>query len=53
VILQTLPDARVGPLDPTILRDHVQEALQGLEIDGPVRIEPRRGVCARSKRESR
>jgi DNA-binding GntR family transcriptional regulator len=85
MILVTHPDARIGPLDPMILRglrDHVQEALreaiisgrfrpgeklnerllaaelgvsttpvkealQRLEIDGLVRIEPRRGVYTR------
>jgi DNA-binding GntR family transcriptional regulator len=89
MILETHPDARVGRLDPMILRglrDHVQEALreaiisgrfrsgeklnerllaaelgvsttpvkealQRLEIDGLVRIEPRRGVYARFNAE--
>src|SRR5471032_3273234 len=87
--LETHADARIGPLDPLILRglrDHVQEALreaiisgrfrsgdklnerllaaelgvsttpvkealQRLQIDGLVRIEPRRGAYARFNAE--
>jgi DNA-binding GntR family transcriptional regulator len=89
MVLETHADARIGPLDPLILRglrDHVQEALreaiisgrfrsgdklnerllaaelgvsttpvkealQRLQIDGLVRIEPRRGAYARFNAE--